>query len=572
MGRNKEINILEDRDWELADYKEQDQIDYIGNPLIEALPKMLNKDEFVQHVTYYPPFDESERQLPAHIKSSCVMRLLQYFQPNAQHARLNQKIGNALRNGYLARNPLLPDFKKRLREIRKHFREDLRKEENELVRLTKSAKATASGFAVIGVSGVGKTTSLNNILELYPQVIVHSEYKKKSFNTYQIVHLSLNCSHAGSLKGICIDFFKEVDRLLGTNYNDKYGSTRNSEDIMLSNMTQIAHIHCLGLLVIDEIQTLGEARRNGADRMLNFFVKLHNTIKVPIIQVGTNKVYTTLTKAFRQARRVTGAMGVDEWKPFDNEEGKGVWDFFLEPLFDCQWTDETAVFDEKFSEVLYDESQGITDIAIKLFMLAQWRAIETGNKKITPLIIRRVAMDSLQLMQPMLKALRSGKIDEISKYSDITPLDIEDYYKKYRIRLEAKEQEDIQRNIKKIQQQKSSQTLSYKDVLITLMEIDVPAKLAALCAKKVYAEQENNDTLESLIKKAYLIASTKGFAAFTDNSSHQAKSKNSKHKKKYISGDLRLIVENAKKSELSGYQVLKDNGIIKAPADEFKIT
>ena len=104
------------------------------------------------------------------------------------------------------------------------------------------------------------------------------------------------------------------------------------------------------------------------------------------------------------------------------------------------------------------------------------------------------------------------------------------------------------------------------------MEIDVPAKLAALCAKKVYAEQENNDTLESLIKKAYLIASTKGFAAFTDNSSHQAKSKNSKHKKKYISGDLRLIVENAKKSELSGYQVLKDNGIIKAPADEFKIT
>ena len=76
---------------------------------------------------------------------------------------------------------------------------------------------------------------------------------------------------------------------------------------------------------------------------------------------------------------------------------------------------------------LYDESQGIIDIAVKLFSLAQSRAIETGNEMVTPEAIRKVGSEDLRLVQPMLKALKSGLESEVSRYEDITPIDLKGF-------------------------------------------------------------------------------------------------------------------------------------------------
>jgi len=38
-------------------------------------------------------------------------------------------------------------------------------------------RSTACGFTIIGVSGMGKSVSINRVLSMYPQVIVHSRYK-----------------------------------------------------------------------------------------------------------------------------------------------------------------------------------------------------------------------------------------------------------------------------------------------------------------------------------------------------------------------------------------------------------
>ncbi len=54
-------------------------------------------------------------------------------------------------------------------------------------------------------------------------------------------------------------------------------------------MSLTAANHCIGVLVIDEIQRLSQARSGGAERMLNFFVQLINTIGVPVVLIGTYK-------------------------------------------------------------------------------------------------------------------------------------------------------------------------------------------------------------------------------------------------------------------------------------------
>jgi flagellar biosynthesis GTPase FlhF len=211
-----------------AEYKETIS-DYRGNPVIEALPSILTENEFTEEVTYYPSFDKSDKSISQEAKLHSVLRLVKYFQPLAQHIELESKISRALRLGYQARNPLLPQHKARLRELKKSFTKENSKEIEELNHLVVNEDVPAPGFTIIGVSGIGKTTALKKILKLYPQVILHSEYKGIPLNLYQITWIKIDCPHGGSLKDLCIDFFEEIDKLVGTNYRQKFGSKRNPD-------------------------------------------------------------------------------------------------------------------------------------------------------------------------------------------------------------------------------------------------------------------------------------------------------------------------------------------------------
>lgn len=86
------------------------------------------------------------------------------------------------------------------------------------------SKPSASGLTIIGTSGVDKSTSVEKILSLYPQTIVHSDYKGKAFPHYQLTWLKLDCPFDGSLKGLCNNFFLAFDHLLGDNTYHKYAN------------------------------------------------------------------------------------------------------------------------------------------------------------------------------------------------------------------------------------------------------------------------------------------------------------------------------------------------------------
>lgn len=48
-------------------------------------------------------------------------------------------------------------------------------------------------------------------------------------------------------------------------------------------MALVAANHHLGVLVIDEIQRLNLAKSGGAEKMLNFFTQLVNSVGVPVV-------------------------------------------------------------------------------------------------------------------------------------------------------------------------------------------------------------------------------------------------------------------------------------------------
>jgi 3-deoxy-D-manno-octulosonate 8-phosphate phosphatase KdsC-like HAD superfamily phosphatase len=476
-----------------AEYKQQIIEDYIGNPLIEALPSILTKEEVIENIAYYPNYYEKERQLEPHLRVHIIQRIFQYFQPLANHIDLENRISRMIRQGYLGRNPIKPQYTKML-----HRGNERIKEGNINYMNNVNYPSTAAGFTLVGPSGMGKSTAVNRILSTIPQVILHSSYKCVDINLVQINYLKIDCPHNGSIKSLCVNFFIKIDNLLGTNYYQKFGRSRLSVSTMLPAMAQIAASKNLGLLIIDEIQHLSSAKSQGSTRMMNFFVTMINMVNVPIMLIGTNSCMPVLQGSFREARRGSG-QGDMVWERMKKDIS---WDLSIEGLWEYQWTRKECELTEEINEALYDESQGVMDIAVKLYFLAQIRAIATGKEEISARLIRQVAKDSLQLVRPMINALRSGKKSEIARYTDIAPINIDGFIQgelsKISLNTKIKEIQKLKKEEKKLQSN------NIKDeAILKLLELDVSVSDAKRYVEKITTTHGVSIGTKEIVKLAF---------------------------------------------------------------------
>ena len=470
-----------------AIYIEQFLPEYKDNPLIEALPPIWDIREVIAMLSHNDGHHDGERQLDPHHRMHCVLRLFRYFQPLEQHIDIEQRFSLCIRQGYLHRSPLSPDYAMALAEGHKAIKSGS-------YILPTAYNPTGSGFTIIGLSGVGKTSAITRILNLYPQVIVHSRYHDTPLVLKQIVWLKLECPHDGLVKGLCMEFFDAVDRAADTNYFEMYAKRPSTIDILMLRMEQIARLHCIGVLVIDEIQHLNLAKGGGSAKMLNFLVTLVNKIGIPVVIVGITLAMSVLQSEFRQARRSSGHQGDLLWDRMKNDTS---WDIFISSMWKNQWTREIAPISDEFKASLYYESQGIVDIAVKLYAMAQIRAIGLQTDIITPDDFHIVASEKLGLVKPALDALRSGDKKRIAAIGDISPISIEDYYNAYLAMLPPAAENISQKRSEKI-------TLSEQAVL-KLLELDIEPTLAKRLVGKAMAEQKDANTLAGIVRKAFTL-------------------------------------------------------------------
>jgi hypothetical protein len=385
---------------------------YRGNPLIETLPPILTVNETIALLQYKPDYDKRNRTLPVELRLHLIQDAMRFFKPLPVHLDLEQRFSRMIRAGYQERNPVQRGFRPAAKQRLDAFN----------IEGGTPNRLRPNGFTILGMSGVGKTTGVEAILSLYPQIVVHTCYQERPFTHVQLIWLKLDCPHDGSIRGLCLDFFQTIDQLLDTHYYQHYARRgRATTDELLPALARVGAAHSLGVLVIDEIQHLNGSKSGGASRMLNFFVQLVNIIGMPVVLVGTPKARAVLTGEFRQARRAAG-QGDLVW---DRLPADALWELFMSALWPYQYTQRPTPLTPALSHALYDESQGILDLAVKLYMLSQGRAITTGQETITEATIRSVAADSLRLAQPMLAALRSGDRQRLLCFEDIYPIDCE---------------------------------------------------------------------------------------------------------------------------------------------------
>lgn len=405
MERAVEIDEPEDARGALipAIYRPAELPAHAGNPLIEALPPFKTADEVLRDIAVKPSFSEEDRLQAANIRMLSVLGLRNFFTPLKAHWKVVEQMGLVIRDGYTYRNPATPDYKKAQIEF---YRQSM---EGAIVPITLPKPSTAPSFSIFGVTGMGKSSIVERILSFYPQALAHPAH-----HFMQLVWLKVDCPMDGSLKQLLLAIVMQIDTLLGTSHFDVV-KKRTEIDKLVLDVAKISAQHHLGVLIIDEIQHLLDASGVGPARMLNFFVTFANEVKVPFVLVGTPKAKKMLSVLPRQARRASDA-GTIYWERMKPDMQ---WQYFIESLWPFQWTSKPTPLTEELSKAMYDQTQGITALTVRLYQLIQLEAIRSGKEAITTRLISNVASESFSLLQPALRALRSGNDNRIAKFEDL---------------------------------------------------------------------------------------------------------------------------------------------------------
>lgn len=396
-------------------FKEAQYIDpglpeYAENPLIAALPHINSPAQVAEELSNIPKFKQMEVNLPGHIRSHAISRLTRdFFVPQTTHLVLEQKISQLIRKSYLGRNPKTADFKRKLNSVR-----DTINQLDMTTYISDSGNSPASSMAVAGISGVGKSTATNRILNTYDRVILHPAY-----HILQVPWIKVECPYGGSLSEFCENFYIALDRRLNTNYRKKYTSGRPSIGRMIADVADLCLIHAVGLLVVDEFQHMDMAKSGGEKKMINFLVTLVNVVEVSVIIIGTPKMLPMFASEFRQARRASGE-GSIVW---DRMECDSSWEEFLDQLWPYQWLNKPIERNEPLTNCLYRLSQGIPDMVVKLFCLAQVRSIllakSEEDEELTPDLFEDVYEEEFSVVAPLLEALRQNDKKALKNLGDI---------------------------------------------------------------------------------------------------------------------------------------------------------
>lgn len=549
-----------------ANYKEQILPENKGNPFIEAIPNRLGIAKFYdrqystpQFVSGYLKFELEDRlEMVQQIKPS-------FWLPLPSHYDKYRSLYNMIKIGYQSRNPLLPMYNRQFAIGWDKIVENGVDEDG--ANLAGNIQS-AQSLAEIGLSGMGKSKVYERILKLmFPQVIHHSEYKGKKLLLTQVVWLQIECPSGQSVGALCKNFYAAIDELLGTNFYEKYGERAGNIDNLALRLAKVASQINLGVLVIDEIQNIHKAHSGGDNRLINFVTGLVNTLGVPIIVMGTFKAMYLFKNSFANTRRgvpdgysenITSFLLEDSWE----------WNEFIQSLWDLQYTKKFTPLTEEHKKAMYFHTLGIPDIAVKLFMHVQSKAMVNGlDEAISVPLINEVASKSLRLLQNIFKNIRSA--ESISDLEKIEDIELEwdsfnEYLKQsqHRINVYGKMAENHSRSI----QQRDKEML-LEELVNFALNLVSNAELAESMANQVYNASEGMAEKQGMFKQlAQLAMETNVQSTETERSKKEVslpKLKKAPIIKPHLKeGDLRFIVQQGQNKGLATEEALEEAGLI----------
>lgn len=351
-----------------------------NNPLVAAMPEMLSRDEFMTAIRSLPPLPHTLSYMSPEERRQSLSLLSTVFIPMDYMYYIYDQLYRAIRETYTTRTTI-----DGIRQINTLFCG------KEGIPYTTQA---ASG-SILGIPGIGKTSTIRRALATLPQVIEHSECHGKPFFCKQVLFLHIECPSDCSTKTLALNLIAALDRAIGSDYLHKLTSLRSvSTSAIASQVKILCMTYHVGLLLVDEIQNAVEtAQRNRKTKpLLKFMVELTNDTSTATYFIGT-PIAEQLFISQEHLKRRTRGVRLLPLKP------DGTYRYFLERLWPYQFTPTSVPLSDKLANKLFDFSGGIPAYITKIFQETQVQALLHGQLQINEKMMQR-AIEILAIKIP----------------------------------------------------------------------------------------------------------------------------------------------------------------------------
>ena len=350
------------------------------NPFAEAMPEFLSPQELVQRLYYMPELPPDIRSLPMTTRYRLATTVYEAFIPLDFSVKIYNLIYQGILNSYNKKSTI--DVIRQTLKIR----DAMNRYE---VPRSNAFLSQAISHSILGASGVGKTSTITRVLNLFPQVIRHTEYKGQTFYCHQITYISIQCPADCSIKSVCFQIIDEINNLLFSDAPElQYRRNNITTDALVAIIAQLCLTHHIGVIVIDEIQNILGFRKNGAnEKLIRFLVQLTNETGICVIMVGTPevaKVFDSHQHIYRRTRgpRLSAISDMDAFYPLASA------------LWSLQCTQKAEKMTIDTASLLFKITGGIPALLAELLVLSQEEAITSGTERLTSKLISRTAKEN----------------------------------------------------------------------------------------------------------------------------------------------------------------------------------
>lgn len=319
-----------------------------GNICIEALPRVSfeMKDVIGKYTKSLPIYTPDEAQNDPALRLGLVNQLKRDFRVTLPFSReLEIEFNTALIESYRNREFYITTSKK------------------DTMRLYGDvADSAVTGFALIGMSGCGKSSALKNLLSQYPQVITHNVNTNGIISFTQIVYIAVCCPTNSNLSVLFVEIGKAIDRALGLdNVYEAYVRKQRTLGAKMDVICNLIETFGIGAIILDEIQLLDFSANK--ESSFESFLTITNRTKVALCVVGTEDAYKKIFSSHRTARRLGKIIDASLYC-----KSKKFFMHFFKALTRYQWLDEHIDFDSETVEAFWQNTHGLAYMVINLYI------------------------------------------------------------------------------------------------------------------------------------------------------------------------------------------------------------
>lgn len=270
------------------------------NPLITALPPQLGRDELYNALAREYTLPDDYKSYTPQERQELSVRIKQIYVPMEYSADIYASLFYGFLTAYTGRTAL--SITKRMNEIGQAI-------ERKSCDALPDSPFIAESFAILGEPGSGKSTTIRNILRMYPMAIRHTKFHGADFNMIQIPYILIECPVNYSEKSVCYQILEKIDAILETNFMAETLRNTLSLDLLIIKIAQLCMRFSIGAILIDEIQNVlrtNTKNPSAGNSLIKFLVSLANKTGVCLVCIGTSAISDFFNAEAHLARRTRG--------------------------------------------------------------------------------------------------------------------------------------------------------------------------------------------------------------------------------------------------------------------------